>query len=464
MEPAFEKRPAKPSIEPHGAPPVTTSSVAEKMETIAEAIANDHHRIGAVVRSSPEWVPALLQFAITSRPQLDAVIRAGMRAEFERTGGVGPTVDRMFMSALALSGPGSAEVRHHVESLVGERDREWQNPADHAMGRVPASLDGKDQLLKMADRDPAAGHLYARFFADPIAAAGQLLVEARTDKDALQRHATLLSGWMRDTKPTARFTEAVLRLDGPGAPLVKEYVAKSLYRSLGHDAAMVKGAAGNFGKTHAHVRVDTLMPLLAQVISQPDVIRAILSVEAGLKEHAVPGMPSMRAFLELVLSNAYSSAAQVDVRMAVSQGGVDLLRKGVDAAEGSAEQLEAMSSAGRFLGTAAAAQEHVGIERAVADQFSQTLTQVALMAPHSAIAPVGIVGKLVGFTVTTPNHVNRNWTADTVGQLLGLVYTAAHPVPKGPPGDPGFDAYSAEYKKWSQTSASEFNAAFLSNK
>jgi len=176
MEPGFERKQATQTNTPVSAPTQTEAPAA----TVADSISRDHKQIGVMIRTIPDSVPSLLQFVITSRRELVEIIVEGMRAEFRRTGGVGPTVDRMFTATLALQGPASAQVRQHMEGLIATRDREAQGLAAGTLGRQPRSLDGKDKLLQLADRDPAAGQLYAKFFAAPKSAAAPLQAEAKT--------------------------------------------------------------------------------------------------------------------------------------------------------------------------------------------------------------------------------------------------------------------------------------------
>ena len=346
-----------------------------------------------------------------------------------------------------------------IHADIKERDVAMQNPVNRALHTEPFSLDGKAGIAEKAQRDPEYGQIYAHFFDDPTACAAQLLRALQQDRDLFMQRMAELRPLLSNTASVERVVTAVMALEGPGAVLVKTAFAKELHTSLKKDAAFV--AIGNVmpaDDDNARVRVERLIPLLARVISQPDVATSLVYAEAGIGERRIEGMPSLRQLLELLLLKSYSEAVQVDVRIAISEGGANLLRGAADDQRTSGAQKEGAWAAGTLLGTAAAAQAKVGVEETLAAAFTSTLAVGGRFIPGEPGRVLGLIASVTG--LVPPTAPTTSWTKPTVDNLLYLVYSAAHPPPSGLPGEPAVDDYARQYGEWHSGPAQAFSTAY----
>jgi hypothetical protein len=356
---------------------------------LADIVSTRPSAVESIVRSSPRAIPGLLQEAYRRGDAIASVIEDALAAEVERTGGVGRAFDALFMAALALEGEHSVAVRLRMRALVAERDRRLQRRKSRVRSETCHSFDGKDRLLDLADRDPSAARLYVRFREHPHTAAQQLLDEAMLAPEKLQRHAVHLGTWMRDHDAAARFADEIQALQGPNAERVKRYVLRELYGVACAAAASLR-ASRTDGANDAHVCIERLVPVIARIVADPDVAWLLVG---GASD--VPGLPSMRSICELLLDRCFSLAVQVEVRLALTYGAVELLRQ---AAEDGGDCTDDIEVVAELLGAIARVQRSVGIEANVAAQLYRIADSLGSIVPGARAKAAASLCTLLGFT------------------------------------------------------------------
>ncbi len=376
---------------------------------LADTIAARPGAIKTLLRDSPRSIPALLQEALRRGDDLVGVIETAMAADVARGGGVGKGFDALFMAALELDGEHAVAVRLRLRALVADRDRRLSRTPTRFRRETTQSFDGKDRLLDLADRDPAAARLYVRFRQRPRDAAKQLLDEAMLVPTLFERHVVYLGGWMQDVMSSARFADEVRRLEGPNAERVKRFVLRELYGLASAAAASVRAARGTSGATDAHVCVERLVPIIAALVADTEVAWLLVG---GADD--VPGLPSVRSLCELLLDRCFSLAVQVEVRLALTHGGVDLLWQ---AAEQAGESTDDVEMAAELLGAVARTQRSIGIEDNVALQMTRIADALTTTVPGARAVAAATICRLLGFTGVLHHGVRE--IRDAIAGLLG---------------------------------------------
>ena len=231
---------------------------------------------------------------------------------------------------------------------------------------------------------------------------------------------------------------------------------------MGRDVAVMTHAR-NLGKDAKpqRIRVQRLIPLVATLVSKPEAARSlVLAAHAGGTSRPDA---SLRQLLEAVLWTAYDQATQSTVRARITLGAARMLDLSASETAGGAQH-DMGRTAGTFLGTAASAEEAVGLEETTASAIERIVKLGGSVLPgyykKVAEGAAFIIGKAAKDNET-------GWSNEVVNQLLYEVYSAVHPSPDGtgrpsnlPSDTPSQRAYQNEFEEWRVVPAQAFQNSY----
>jgi hypothetical protein len=451
------KETGTPSVE---SPPSWLSPAASQLHraltpvaATLESLRSDPSTARLLVQQQPEVMPELMREARITSPEIEGSIRDAIAHEFRRTVGYGANANKMFRAALALDGDGAEVVRAEFQALVAERDEQFGEAS--LPGTKRASV--QRSLLDRTEGDPEFGRFYVAFGDRPEEAARMLLADAERDPATLERLAGDLHWMMQQSPATEAFVHAVMRLQGTRASLVQTLVTRELHQSMARDlrAVDVYDHVSPGMHSEEHVRVERLIPLLAELVSKPEVANALVAYDMRVEQRP-EGMPTLQQLMDDMLRASYERAVLTDVHNELSQGGAEMLKRSLTPTDENAQHAWE-ETAGTFLGTAARAERSVGLERDVAAEMANALNELSKWTPGKAGKTMKVAGALLG--LAPKHHQDMDWTQSTVNQLLQIVYAEARPRPAGAIGDENVSQWDDSMREWRRETASSFNAA-----
>jgi hypothetical protein len=265
---------------------------------------------------------------------------------------------------------------------------------------------------------------------------------------------------MQNPERGADLLDAVKALGGRKSAYTKLRVIKAVHDVLEESRRIQKWVSDR----RLTVRVEVLIPLLAEIVVQPDVARILVgaSQRTGESEDNVPrGMPSLRALMEDLLMSAYSPATQVAARVAITEGATHMLEDSLNGPSGPLGRRRA-DVAGRVLGAAASAQEEVGMEITIAEGVYKS-TEIMKTLSDAAGFKIkdGIGLEVIKLLAEKDKKAKRpDWTDEVVDSLMLKVYSAAHPRPVGPSESEQVQTYEAQYAEWRDVGANAFKDTY----
>lgn len=415
-----------------------------KLDDVTAMLASNPMLVQPTVQGRPDLAPALWQKAKSAgKSELAAAIKNAIVTEFSRSFGLGRVADALFHASLMLDGPDAGELRAALEASL----------------KLGASADKRSHLHD-AQKHPAKQRLYGAFMSDPKGAAAQLLEEATNDPSVLDEHSNdLVDLFIKEPERGAELLDAVAALKGDKATIVKLYVIRA-----SHSAITMRDS---FSKQMLHptgnpIRVEKLVPLLARLVSQPEMAKALVTLSlkrSAPKEQQVADMPTLKQLMEALLDKSYSDATRSASRVAVTIGATQVVQDA--AGQPSEKRRDAkLEVAGTFLGTAARAQEDVGMEESVAEKFMEGVELVKSLAKATKVPTDSDAVGLKVLELIAKKGEKPDWNETVVNELLQEVYSTARPRPVGPSDSQAAQDYDADNAEWSRIGSQSFKNAY----
>ena len=414
--------------------------------------------VAMVVHNRPDLAPQLREAALLRADNTIAkALHAAILEEFKRARASGRLADALFTGAFLVTGPAGKQLQDDLRL----ESAKWHD-------------EEKNKVYGAMDHNPTFGALYARFMVDPSAAALQLLDIARTDPALLDTDFAQLE-WMIQAHPqeAAIFVEAVNAQKGAYAEPLKTRLLRALYNAtrVGVERQRVPSLApvmGNFvrqANKAEEMRLEKLIPLLAQTVAQPEVVRSLVVLRnKSPGGRTAPALPSLDEVLEAVLLRSYSEATRDASRIAIGAGANAL----VEEAASSADPLirnDDLRAAGTFLGAASNAETNVGLEESFLYRFDRGVSFMEKILPKLGdIKSTDGAGLKILHLVAEKKKPKPDWTDAVVNELLAAVYSKMHPRPSGPADDPNVRHYDAEYSEFRSEGSQAFTNAYQGEK
>ncbi len=395
-----------------------------------------------VVMHRSDVVGEVMQRALVSSPATAMVVLAVLRYEFVRSYGSGFQTSAWVRSVMRLTGPHADEVKVAMQAIIDETHAE-QSKHDPITHRNLSQVDGLNDKIDLAKRDPEAGKLFANFFDRPAEVVAQLLSE-RADPKKLQRHVSLLVELMQGSPAAGRAVIAVLDTSrDPDWFELKHMIVDRLHGAIDQELfAKEYHFARGEPDGGAHERIERMIPLLAEVVSQPDV--AAVMTDMQLRG---TGTSELRAIMKHVLDWSYSEATRNAVRTSIGKGASEMFRDSL--VETDQDRRRGMASrTAEFLGTAARGAADSGPEKSVLRQMGVLLKEMSSFIPSAHKYPTRAAGLLLSELGTDKAPVT--WTRDHLSQMMYQIYASMNPPPRDKPESSAMREHGNAYLNWAE--------------
>ena len=455
--------------------------VDNDLERVAAALEYHPELAQEVVSQRPMRAPLILQVAFGRYGIATVSLQTAIRREFIRTNGNGANADLLFRSTLRLEGAHSEELKREMQGLIADHDVKSAMVDGASRAEPPDAAASKSGIARIAAEDPAVGRLYSRFVDAPSEAAAQLLMEVNQDRAKFDDHVRRLSQFIEyESRSTQAFVRAVNALKGRGAVNVKLAVAEALQWAAAPDIEAVTNAASQIAMvddvTHTFHRSESdamralhpsksderlaqIIPLLAEIVSQPDVARTLVMAAHGVESDAA-GRTRLRELMECLLSEAYDEATRVRVRTVMVAGTSSMLEQSARLEPGP-ERNAAGDVAGTYLGCAArvasdAVKADDASAAAVAKKMKSRVDAIKTILPGPAKTGLA-VGQFLFDSKPRARKHDPAWTSVDLDTLLNTVYGAVHQRPPGHEESSAVRQYENDYMDWRREPAQAFH-------
>lgn len=422
---------------------------------VAEALNYRPEMADEVVHRRPMQAPLVLQRAFGHYPIATIALQTAIEREFIRTRGTSADADLLFRATLLLNGAGAAHVQAWMREVLSQHDAS-SVVADSAapFGEMDAAA-SKVGIARLTETDPAAGQLYARFMDAPKNAVLQLLHEYNTNRPAFDNHVRRLTEFIdNEPKQAVSLVHEANALTGPGSVAVKLAISDALQPLIASDLTEMKSHVGGpLTASAGRERLDLIVPLLAEIVSQPDVAEVLVAASRSHKAEGA-GRKQLATLMRLLLVESYSIATQARVRAVISAGTGQMLERSASLPPG--HDRDRMGEAGgAYLGAAArsiadAKAQSEAIKAAVAKRTTTILTVVKMAVPavKDGIEVGEFISSFAESNLSSEPDERPTWSSGDLDTLLDAVYSRVHERPKGPDDDPAVSAADAAFMDW----------------
>jgi len=431
---------------PTAAPPPTRAIDPDRVNAMSVAelmavIGGDPDVAAQVTRLRPMEAGEVVQAAYRAgRTATAAAMLAAMRFDLLQTLGSSTEAQLLVRSVMRLTGPGSAEVKAALHAVIDELHQ--IEASSNPLGQSYADVDGLNGAIDLATKDPESGRVVANFYDRPDDVVSQLLQDAG-DAATLERREYLVASLIEvSSGPGGWVIDALAARGGEPATSIKLSLLKRLDRKIAHELAEIQ--AGRIAEDPTGgpwVRAERLVPLVAQLMAQPDVATVLTDLQAGS-----PADPDteLRTLLRHVLLAAWSDATHERVHQSIARGAADMFHDSLLARDPIDRNGAAIRTT-EFLGTAARIEVEVGIEHSMAKAIGSMLQTIAKFLP-GPYKQGGVAAAMVISAVGMEEE--PAWTRDVLDQLMRAVYESVNPPPRERAGAE-LERYENEYREWS---------------
>ncbi len=420
---------------------------------LAAAIGFDVNLAALVIRQRPSVSGEVIQAALSSGQTSTAMlVTTAIRFDFLNGWGASAQSQELVRAVMRVTGPGAEHVRAAMQSIVDDlHAKQAESSVQH---RSFASVDGLDATMQFAQQDPDGAKLVANYYDRPDDAVAQLLGEAARDVKAYRRHVSLLEGRIRASPSSAiAFVHVAMRQQSPEALDLKRWLVSELDHVIAPDLYKVNTGDQDMVEGGPQARAERLVPLLAELIAEPDVSLAFAQLAEHVGQDLPDHVPPLRSILRHVLHRCWSDEVKKQVRHTIYEGAGELFGSALTSSD--RRRLGDSRNAATYFATVAEAETQVGLKRSMKSALGELLTVAASYVPVGG-KEIGRGAKILTALSKGEDEVPE-YTDAMLDAMLRRVYETIKPRPPGQDGDEVVRDYNADYFAWSAGPQNEFS-------